>query len=138
LHRRPLPSGPQPKADHRSLPRTDYEHFPLYPGETAWIEYGYEVTDEKWGNWYQRAVRLPTRHLAVRLVFPSELDAMVWGIETSLAAEALPFRTAIEHHQEYGHDVFTWSTEDQPSHPLPVADPRLGRLPESRPATRSS
>ena len=37
--------------------------FPLYPGERAWIEYSYTVSDRKWGNWFQRAVRLPTQHL---------------------------------------------------------------------------
>jgi peptide deformylase len=59
---------------------------------------------------------LPTKHLAVKLVFPSELEPMVWGIETSLTAEALPLRTAIERHQEDDNDVFTWSTDDPPLH----------------------
>jgi hypothetical protein len=90
----------------------EHGHFPLYPGQSAWIEYSYRVSDEKWGTWYQRAVRLPTKHLAVRLVFPSHLEPMVWGMETSMTAEALPFRTAIEHGQEDGNDVFTWSTDD--------------------------
>lgn len=94
----------------------EHGHFPLYPGESAWIDYSYTVSDEKWGTWFQRAVRLPTRHLAVRLVFPSDLDPMVWGMETTMTAEALPLRTAIERHLEDGNDVFTWSTDDPPLH----------------------
>jgi peptide deformylase len=94
----------------------EHGHFPLYPGESAWIEYGYQVSDEKWGNWYQRAVRVPTRHLAVRLVFPSDLDPMVWGMETLMTAESQPFRRAIEHDQEDGQDTFTWSTDEPPLH----------------------
>ena len=98
--------------------RFENEHgrFPLYPGDSAWIEYGYQVSDEKWGNWYQRAVRVPTRHLAVRLVFPSDLDPMVWGMETLMTAESQPFRTAIERDQEDGQDRFTWSTDEPPLH----------------------
>jgi hypothetical protein len=34
-------------------------------------------------------------HLSVRLDFPVELEAMVWGMETTMTAEAFPFRTAI-------------------------------------------
>jgi transcriptional regulator with XRE-family HTH domain len=51
----------------------EHDRFPLYPRERAWIEYSYTVSDKKWGSWFQRAVRLPTKHLTVRLVFPSEL-----------------------------------------------------------------
>jgi peptide deformylase len=98
--------------------RFENEHgrFPLYPGERAWIEYGYTVSDEKWGNWFQRAVRLPTKHLAVRLVFPSQLEPMVWGMETTMTAEAFPFRTAIEHHQDGDNELYSWSTDEPPLH----------------------
>ena len=48
----------------------DRGRFPLYPGERTTIEYSYTVGQEKWGQWFQRAVRLPTRHLTVRLDFP--------------------------------------------------------------------
>ncbi len=47
--------------------------FPLYPGETAWIEYVYTVSADKWGPWWQRAVRLPTRRMSLSLDFPAEL-----------------------------------------------------------------
>jgi peptide deformylase len=104
-------------------------HFPLYPGQSAWIEYRYRVSDEKWGNWYQRAVRLPTKHLAVRLVFPARLEPMVWGMETSMTAEALPFRTAIEHGEQDGNDVFTWSTDEPPLHARYRLEWRFGREP---------
>jgi peptide deformylase len=94
----------------------EYGKFPLYPGESTWIEYIYTVGDDKWGQWYQRAVRLPTKRLSVRLVFPSELDPVVWGMETSMTAEALPFHTAISQHEEDDYRIFSWATEDPPLH----------------------
>ncbi|MFD4867847.1 hypothetical protein [Streptomyces sp. NPDC058412] len=68
--------------------------FPLYLGESVWIEYSYRVRDTHWGRWFQRAVRLPTEHLIVALRFPIVLDPVVWGTETSKTAEAPPLRTA--------------------------------------------
>lgn len=84
--------------------------FPLYPGESVWIEYTYSVGAEKWGRWFQRAVRLPTEHLAVELAFPAQLDPAVWGTETSMTAEAAPLRTAPVQREENGMRVFSWST----------------------------
>ncbi|MEU4770313.1 hypothetical protein AB0H12_44615 [Actinosynnema sp. NPDC023794] len=57
----------------------DTGHFPLYPGESTWIEYEYTVREDHWGNWFQRAVRLPTTTLSVTLDFPAELAPVVWG-----------------------------------------------------------
>lgn len=88
----------------------DQGRFPLYPGESVWIEYAYSVSDHKWGRWFQRAVRLPTEHLEVQLAFPVMLDAMVWGTETSMTAEAAPLRTAPSRHDDGETSVFTWST----------------------------
>ncbi|MGW3341356.1 hypothetical protein ACWDCL_28225 [Streptomyces sp. NPDC001009] len=73
----------------------EHGRFPLYPGESVWIEYAYTVSDQDWGSWFQRAVRLPTEHLEVQLAFPSHLDPAVWGTETSMAAEASLLRTAL-------------------------------------------
>jgi peptide deformylase len=85
--------------------------FPLYPGQRTQIEYAYRVGVDKWGQWFQRAVRLPTRNLVVRLSFPIALRPVVWGVETSLSAEAVPLRTPIE--QEVARDrvYFSWSTD---------------------------
>lgn len=94
-------------------------HFgqcPLYPGESVWLEYSYTVGDDKWGSWFQRAVRLPTHRMSVRLDFPAALDPVAWGTETSMTAEAMPFRTAIRRTEEDGRRVFSWSTEDPPLH----------------------
>jgi peptide deformylase len=87
--------------------------FPLYPGDRTTIRYAYTVGEEKWGQWFQRAVRLPTRRLTVRLNFPLDFDPQVWGVETSLAAEA-PVRSPLERHNEDDRAVFEWST-DQPT-----------------------
>lgn len=88
----------------------DQGRFPLYPGESVWIEYAYTVGDDKWGRWFQRAVRLPTEHLEVELAFPATLDPVVWGTETSMSAEASPLRSAPSRREENGMRVFTWST----------------------------
>jgi transcriptional regulator with XRE-family HTH domain len=84
--------------------------FPLYPGESVWIEYAYSVADTKWGRWFQRAVRLPTEHLQVQLAFPVALDPVVWGTETSMSAEASPLRTPPVRTEEDAMRIFTWST----------------------------
>ncbi len=94
----------------------DDGHFPLYPGESTWIEYAYTVADEKWGPWFQRAVRLPTKQLSVRLRFPAALDPVVWGMETTMTADAFPFRTAISQDQDGDQRVFCWATDDPPLH----------------------
>ncbi|WP_030791248.1 helix-turn-helix domain-containing protein [Streptomyces sp. NRRL S-920] len=90
----------------------DNEHgrFPLYPGESVWIEYAYTVGDEKWGNWFQRAVRLPTEQLEVQLAFPAALDPVVWGTETSMTAEASPLRTPPVRSDDGELRQFTWIT----------------------------
>ncbi|MFF0294365.1 helix-turn-helix domain-containing protein [Kitasatospora sp. NPDC004614] len=90
--------------------------FPLYPGDATWIEYAYSVTEDKWGHWFQRAVRLPTEHLLVRLDFPANFDPVVWGTETSMTAEAVPLRTAPERREADGRRTFTWSTDDPTLH----------------------
>lgn len=94
----------------------EHGRFPLYPGESRWIEYGYSVGEDKWGKWFQRAVRLPTERLSVQLQFPAELEPAVWGMETSMTAEAYPFRTAIEQEERDGQRVFSWTTDNPPLH----------------------
>ncbi|MFD1147966.1 peptide deformylase [Saccharothrix hoggarensis] len=91
-------------------------HFPLYPGESTWIEYEYTVRDEHWGNWFQRAIRLPTSTLSVTLDFPRDLAPVVWGLHTSMTAGAMPFRTAIDRTEHGDRVVFAWSCEDPPPH----------------------
>jgi len=90
--------------------------FPLYPEETATVEYSFQVSDAQWGQWFQRTIRVPTRSLSVQLDFPVELDPMVWGTETSLTAEALPFRTPIRSIESDGRRFFTWSKDGPPLH----------------------
>jgi peptide deformylase len=86
--------------------------YPLYPGERTVITYSYQVGEEKWGNWFQRAVRLPTRRMAVRIDLPSALDPQVWGIETSMSAEEAPLRTPIEKEAASDRAIFTWTTDN--------------------------
>lgn len=88
--------------------------FPLYPGRRATIEYSYLVGADKWGPWFQRAVRLPTRQLTVRLDFPAALSPTVWGVETSLSAEEVPLRTPITSRTDGGRVRYEWSTQTPP------------------------
>jgi hypothetical protein len=90
--------------------------FPLYPGETTWISYVYTVSAHKWGPWWQRAIRLPTKRLSMTAVFPARLQPAVWGITTSMTAEASPFPTPICRQQKDDQVVFTWSVEEPPLH----------------------
>ncbi|HEY1919935.1 MAG TPA: hypothetical protein VGH27_30555 [Streptosporangiaceae bacterium] len=90
--------------------------FPLYPGETTRIGYSYTVREHKWGLWWQRAIRLPTRRLSMTVMFPARLQPAVWGITTSLAAEASPFPTPIVRQNSDDQVIFTWSTDDPPLH----------------------
>ena len=53
----------------------DHGRFPLYPGESTTIDYGFTCPDTKYGQWFQRAVRLPTERVSVQLFFPAELAA---------------------------------------------------------------
>jgi peptide deformylase len=88
--------------------------FPLYPGERTAVTYSYRVGEEKWGSWFQRAVRLPTRRMTVRIDLPVSFDPQVWGVETSMSAEETPLRTLIERQTEADRAIFTWTT-DNPS-----------------------
>jgi peptide deformylase len=54
--------------------------------------------------------------MIVRLDFPAELGPSVWGMETSMSAEALPFRTPINRTEDGERALFTWTTEDPPLH----------------------
>lgn len=94
----------------------DSGRFPLYPDDSTWIEYSYTVGDDKWGHWFRRAVRLPTRRLSVTLDFPTLLDPAVWGLHTSMTAEPMPFGTAIQVHRSDDRTIYSWSTEDPPLH----------------------
>ncbi len=85
--------------------------FPLYPGETTWFEYVYTVSADKWGPWWQRAIRVPTRRLNLTLDLPAELRPVVWGLETSMTAEASPVGTPISREQQDDRMLFTWSTD---------------------------
>ncbi|ONI82854.1 hypothetical protein ALI144C_17455 [Actinosynnema sp. ALI-1.44] len=92
----------------------DNGHFPLYPGESGWIEYEYTVDEQHWGDWYQRTIRLPTRHLSIRLDFPAAFDMTAWGLYTSMWNDAMPFATPIQSFTENGRQIFLWATDNPP------------------------
>ncbi len=90
--------------------------FPLYPDQTTWIEYVYTVSADKWGPWWTRAIRLPTKLLSMTLDFPSVIQPTLWGIETSMTAEASPFKTPINRVERGDRVHFSWSTDSPPLH----------------------
>lgn len=90
--------------------------FPLYPGQRTVIEYSFTVDDERWGTWFQRSIRLPTRRLRIMLSLPASLLPQVWGVETSLAAGEAPLRTPVVRHRDGERDRFEWETEAPPLH----------------------
>lgn len=94
----------------------EHGRYPLYPGESVWLEYSYTVGATKWGNWFQRAVRLPTQRLSVQLDFPTDLAPKVWGTETTMTAASLPLRTPITRTENGARTLYAWSTNDPPLH----------------------
>jgi peptide deformylase/transcriptional regulator with XRE-family HTH domain len=119
----------------------DDAHFPLYPGQRATIHYGYTVGDDKWGPWFQRVVRLPTRRLALRLDLPADARPVVWGTAGSLTAEARPLPTPLRDSVAGDRRVFEWSTENPPLNSryrlewrLRTEDRPAHRIPRQRPS----
>ena len=92
----------------------EHSMFPLYPGQSALLEYSYVVGADQWGQWFQRAIRLPTRAVSVELRFPTSLEPAVWGTETSTTASAVPLRSAVQSHRDGDEMSFTWHTNDPP------------------------
>lgn len=89
--------------------------FPVSSGETATLEYEYQVSRQKWGNWLQRTVGTPTREMRVELSFPERADTTVWGSQICGTAAALPFKQPLVHSRGRGHDHYAWSVS--PPHP---------------------
>jgi transcriptional regulator with XRE-family HTH domain len=85
--------------------------YPLQPGGRTIIEYGYRVPKDVWGDWFQRSIRVPTRKLVVRLVFPLAFSpSEVWGLETSPPVADGPLD--IEDMVTSTERVFEWGTTD--------------------------
>jgi transcriptional regulator with XRE-family HTH domain len=105
--------------------------FPLYPGQRATVGYRYRVTDDKWGKWFEREIRLPTQRLTVRVVLPVGLQPMVWGTQTSLQTMG-PLQVPIRATAEGTSAIYTWSTLDPPIQSRYRLEWRFRRLP--RPA----
>ncbi len=90
--------------------------FPLYPGERTWIEYSYTVNREKWGSWFQRAVRLPTSRLTVKMRFPADLDPKVWGMEMLMTSSRGAPVSLIDSTREGEFIDYSFDTASPPLH----------------------
>jgi hypothetical protein len=82
--------------------------FPLYAGRRATIDYGYRVPELKFGPWFQRAIRLPTRELAVELDFPLAIEPAVWGTVSSLTGEGVALGPAEHSRRAVDRSVYYW------------------------------
>jgi peptide deformylase len=92
----------------------DESHFALYPGRRATVAYAYTVSEDKWGPWFQRVVRVPTRRLALRLDLPASAQPVVWGVAGSLTSEGRPLQTPVRETVSDDRRLFEWSTENPP------------------------
>jgi transcriptional regulator with XRE-family HTH domain len=88
--------------------------FPLYPGQRTWIHYSYTISHHQWGHWFQRAVRVPTRRLSVRLAFPTHLQPTVWGTEISYTAGRLPLPAPLQRSELDDLSIYDWATQHPP------------------------
>jgi hypothetical protein len=52
----------------------------LQPGQLATIEYCYQVSDQQWGQWYQRNIKANTERLSVEAHLPAALEPECWGM----------------------------------------------------------
>lgn len=70
--------------------------FPLYPGEQATLAYSYTVPEAQYGQWFEREIRVPTRHLTMSVDLPAALDPVVTAATHSYLGtlEERPIRTA--------------------------------------------
>ncbi len=90
--------------------------FPIYPGNTSEIIYSCSISDTKWGDWFERAIRLPTQQLTVVLKLPHADNPTVWGTETSLTADTAAIRGEIDVEEDDGMRIFRWSTSRPQMH----------------------
>ena len=84
-------------------------HFPLYPGQRSMIEYAYHVGSDKWGPWFGRTIRFPTRELHLDLDFPTETRPAVWGTVSSLGVYSAPLATPLRTSRDAERTTFAWS-----------------------------
>jgi peptide deformylase len=90
--------------------------FPLYPGDTTTIDYQYSVVADKWGQWWQRAIRVPTEKLSLELDFPASHDPMLWALQTTLSAERLPVQPPATRSLKGERVLYTWTADRPPLH----------------------
>ncbi len=85
------------------------QRFPLYPRERATIDYGYRVSSAKFGDWFQRAIRLPTRDLEIELDFATGDEPAVWGTVSSLSSDGAPMGPPAVSHRDGDRTVYRWA-----------------------------
>jgi hypothetical protein len=89
----------------------DEADFPLLPGRKCKIHYASTFTDQQWGRWLQRSIRLPTTSLVMRLELPAELQPNVWSL--TMDPEGVPsFRSRRKGIRKHATSHFTWQPRE--------------------------
>lgn len=86
--------------------RNSEQRFPLFPGMSCSITYEYTVSNEHWGPWSKRKVRIPTNKLSLEFWFPAVMAPQITGSETFVSGAPMP--STIAKHEEADWTVFTW------------------------------
>lgn len=94
--------------------RNSERQFPRYPRKDCALDYTFRVALDKWGDYFQRSVRVPTRRISVHLEFPRTPAPKVWGLEISPTAGERPFANPINSELLANTVRFHWSAPRPP------------------------
>jgi transcriptional regulator with XRE-family HTH domain len=94
--------------------RTGDVKRPLYPGNSTTICYRYQMSELKWGQWFQREVRFLTRDLTMMLDLPTRVRPTVWGMYAPMSSEPGPLPTPVTTTERGDRTRFTWFTTYPP------------------------
>jgi transcriptional regulator with XRE-family HTH domain len=87
---------------------------PLYPGSSTTICYRYQMSELKWGQWFQREVRFLTRDLTMILDLPTRARPTVWGTYAPMSSEPGPLPTPVTTAERGDRTRFSWFTTHPP------------------------
>jgi transcriptional regulator with XRE-family HTH domain len=87
---------------------------PLYPGNSTTICYRYQMSELKWGQWFQREVRFLTRDLMMTLDLPTRARPTVWGTYAPMSSEPGPLPTPVTTTERGDRTRFSWFTTHPP------------------------
>jgi hypothetical protein len=85
--------------------------FPLLPGRKCKVLHTSTFTDQQWGRWLQRNIRLSTTSLVMRVELPADSQPVVWSL--TMDPEGVPsFRSRRKGIRKHGNLYFMWQPRD--------------------------